>query len=268
MKDSIGERIARARKAKGFTQNDLASLLNVSFQAISSWENGLYVPDTWNLIELAKVLDVSVSSLVEINNTYAFKTKKSLYNIDHMYTFINASAKSNKLKSTVKALDYARKAHEGQTRKKSDIPYIYHPLNLACHILALGILDDDVISACLLHDVVEDCNIGLDELPFNDEIKRIVKLLTRNESTDDKYYKAISKDPKASLIKCIDRCNNLTTMSWGFSRDKIYSYISETEKYILPLIKGTLKRELDYNNAAFLLSYQIESMLDIYKRLM
>ena len=65
----------------------------------------------------------------------------------------------------------------------------------------------------------------------------------------------------------MDRCNNLTTMSWGLSRDRIYRTISETEEYVLPLLK-VLKNIPEYNNAYWLLNYQIESMLDIYKRLL
>ena len=82
----------------------------------------------------------------------------------------------------------------------------------------------------------------------------------------DSYYNKINNNPKASLIKCVDRCNNLTTMSWGLSKDRIYRMIKETEKYYPPLLK-TVKENIDYNNAYWLLKYQIESMLDIYKRL-
>ena len=173
----------------------------------------------------------------------------------------------------MKALDFAIKAHEGQTRKKSDIPYIYHPLNLACHCFAMEVDDDALIAACLLHDVVEDTEYRLDDLPTGEETKRLVKLLTHEK--DDKnretimkaYYKDLASDPKAALIKCVDRCNNLTTMSWGLSRDRIYRTIMETEQYVLPLFK-VLKQTPEYNNASWLLQYQIRSMLDIYKRLM
>lgn len=275
MNDSIGKRMAEARKAKGLTQNELAAKLGVSFQAVSSWENDTFIPDTWNLIELAKILDVSVSSLVERKNTYAFKTKKCIYNLDHMKTFIKTSAKTNKLKNSLKALDFACKVHEKQKRKNSDIPYIYHPLNVACHLLAMGIVDDDVISAALLHDVVEDCAVKLEDLPCNDKVKELVRLLSHEKTNEknrkkimDKYFKDLSKNPKAVLVKCVDRCNNLTTMSWGLSRDRIYRCIDETGEYILPLIKNVLKKEEEYNDAAWLLSYQIESTLDIYKRLM
>ena len=96
----------------------------------------------------------------------------------------------------------------------------------------------------------------------------------RNGKNDDNrdqiisaYYKKLVANPKASLIKCMDRCNNLTTMSWGLSRNRIYRMIKETEEYYPALIKS-MKATPEYGNAAWLLQYQIESMLDIYKRLM
>lgn len=271
IKNTIGSRIKLARKGAGYTQEQLAEKLGVSFQAISSWERDEFIPDTWNLIELAKALEVSVSSLVEDRNNYSFNTVKNLYNWEHMKTYVQTTAKSLKLSNTLKALDFASKAHKGQTRKKSDIPYIYHPLNLACHVLAMNINDDAIISACLLHDVVEDCGIQLNELPVNEETKQLVDLLTHKESKNKvdglkRYYKSISSNPKAALIKLVDRCNNLTTMSWGLSRDKIYEYIFETETCVLPLLN--VIKNTEYDNAKWLLSYQIKAMLDIYKRLM
>lgn len=269
--NTIGSRIKFARKSAGYTQEQLAEKLGVTFQAISSWERDEFIPDTWNLIELAKVLEVSVSSLVEDRNNYSFSTVKNIYNWEHMKTYVQTTAKAFKLSNSLKALDFALKAHKGQTRKKSDIPYIYHPLNLACHVLAMNINDDAIISACLLHDVVEDCGIELNELPVNDETRKIVDLLTHKEANDREkglkaYYKDISSNPKAALIKLVDRCNNLTTMSWGLSREKIYEYIFETETYVLPLLN--VIKNTEYDNAKWLLSYQIKAMLDIYKRLM
>ena len=273
-KTTIGSRIAKARKDKGMTQAEVAEKLNVSFQAVSSGERDEFIPEAWNLIELAKVLDVSVSSLVEDRNGTTFKTTKNIYDWKHMFTFIKATAKAYQMKDTLKALDFAVKAHEGQTKKRSDIPFVYHPLNVACHCLAMDIRDDSVIAACLLHDVVEDTEYTLDDLPVGEETKQLVRLMTHEKTDDDNreevmktYFKALTSNPKAALIKCVDRCNNLTTMSWGLSRDRIYRMIKETEQYVLPLLK-VVKAQPEYNNAAWLLQYQMESMLDIYKRLM
>ena len=81
-----------------------------------------------------------------------------------------------------------------------------------------------------------------------------------------KYYDDLSKNPKAALIKLIDRCNNISTMSWGLSCDRIHRMIDETEEYVLPLLNSLKNSE--YDNAKYLLAYQIQTTLDIYKRLM
>jgi len=270
---NIGKNIKMLREERSLTQEQLAEQLGVTFQAVSSWERDEYLPDTVNLLKIAEVMGVSLSSITE-EKTSVFKTKKALYNWEHMKTYVKTTARNFKMENTLRAVDYAVEAHEGQKRKKSDIPYIYHSLNLACHALSMNIVEDEIVAACLLHDVLEDCGKTLDELPVNDETKEIVRLMTHGETTEenreqvmDAYFDELSTNPKAALVKCIDRCNNMTTMSWALSRDRIYRQITETEKYFPALLK-VLKETTEYSNAAWLLKYQMESMLDIYKRLM
>lgn len=270
---SIGSNIKRYREEYKLTQEQVADKIGVTFQAVSSWERDEYKPDTDKLLHLAELFDVSVSALVE-DKTNVFKTKDTIYNWEHMKTYVKTSAKALGLTNTLKAVDFAVDAHKGQKRKKSNVPYIYHPLNLACHALAMNIADDDIIAACLLHDVIEDCGKTADDLPVNEDTKELVVLLTHEKTTSENrekvlkaYYKVIEANPKAALIKCLDRCNNLTTMAWGLSRDRIFRMIKETEEYFPILIK-VVKAIPEYNNAAWLLQYQMESTLDIYKRLM
>lgn len=268
---SIGSNIKRLREERKLTQEQVAERIGVTFQAVSSWERNEYLPDTAKLVRLAEVFGVSVSAVVE-ERMGTFETKEAFYDWKHMKTYVKTTAKNLGLTDTYKAVDFAVKAHEGQTRKKSSLPYIYHPLMLACHVLALGITDDSVVAACLLHDVVEDCGKTLEDLPFGDEIRELVGLLTHVKTNDadrdavmGAYYDAIAKSPKASLIKCLDRCNNITSMSWGLSRDRMYRMIVETEKYF-PRLLDVLKATPEYNNAAWLLKYQMEGLLDVYKR--
>ena len=276
---SIGTNIRRLRKEMkpedglAFTQEKLAEKLGVTFQAVSSWERDEYLPETENLLKLAEVFDVPVSAILE-DKRGTFKTKETIYNWEHMKTYVKTTASALGMHNAYRAVDYAVEAHEGQKRKKSEIPYIYHPLNMACHALSMGIREDEIIAAILLHDVVEDCGKTIDELPVSDGTKELVRLMTKDKSqgshnpeTLDKYYGEIATNPKAALIKCIDRCNNITTMSWGLSRDGIYRYIEETEKYYPKLI-SVVKETPEYTSASWLLKYHIESMLDIYKRLM
>ncbi|MGH8190702.1 MAG: HD domain-containing protein [Rhodanobacteraceae bacterium] len=70
------------------------------------------------------------------------------------------------------ALSYARRAHAGQVRKGTAIPYIAHPMAVASLVLDHG-GDEDQAIAALLHDVVEDCE------PFADGVPHAVTIESR-----------------------------------------------------------------------------------------
>ena len=202
---SIGENIIRLRKAKDLTQEQLAEQLGVTFQAVSSWERNEYMPETAKLRSLAEAFDVSVAAILE-DKKGTFKTKETIYNWEHMKTYVKTTASALGMHDTYKAVDFAVAAHEGQKRKKSEIPYIYHPLNMACHALSMGIREDAVIAAIMLHDVVEDCGKTLDDLPVGEDAKELVRLMTKDKSRGshdsemlDKYYGGIASNPKAAL---------------------------------------------------------------------
>ena len=270
---NLGQNIKTIRKERGITQEKLAEYMEVSVQAVSAWERDEYYMDLAKFFSMADYYDVSLDTLA-YGRTKLFEVKKDIYNWEHMKTFVKTTAKDANLTNTLKALDYATDAHKGQTRRQSDIPYIYHPLNMACHALAMNINDDDMIAACLLHDVVEDCNKTVDELPVDARVKELVELLTHEKTNDknrdrimEKYYEKLTQNPKASLIKLLDICNNTSSMAWGLSHEHIVRSIKEADKYY-PLLLKTVKSTLKFNNAAFLLQYQIESTLNIYKAFM
>ncbi|MBQ6408953.1 MAG: hypothetical protein IJJ64_13060, partial [Butyrivibrio sp.] len=81
------------------------------------------------------------------------------------------------------------------------------------------------------------------------------------------YYANIQKNPLAALVKCIDRCNNLSCMADGFTKSKMETYVLQTEQYVFPLL-DVIKEVPEYNNAAWLLRYQIISLLEMAKRLL
>ena len=55
-----------------------------------------------------------------------------------------------------KAIDFATKVHEGQYRKGTDRPYIVHPMEVG-KIVSTMTQDEEIISAAILHDTIEDC---------------------------------------------------------------------------------------------------------------
>lgn len=64
MENRIGQQIAQKRKELGYTQQKLADVLKVSFQAVSKWERGSTTPDIALLPEIARILDTTVDALV------------------------------------------------------------------------------------------------------------------------------------------------------------------------------------------------------------
>lgn len=271
---SLGTRIAQNRKNKHLTQEQLAERLNVSFQAVSTWERDENLPDVEHLLALARILECSLDGLFSQEEQQQWTLHARLFDETHMYTFVSAQARALGLEQTLQALPFMRQKHAGQKRKgPSAVPYVIHPLTMACHALAMGIREDDVLAALLLHDVVEDTGTALDELPAEPRVKEAVRLVSWNSydlpepEIDAVYYGNIAKNPLACLVKCIDRCNNLSGMADGFSRKKMADYVVHTEKYVLPLL-DVIKNRSAWNNAAWLLRYQMTALLETFKRLL
>ena len=106
---------------------------------------------------------------------------------------------------TNKAMRIAYAAHHGQV-DYNGIPYIFHPIHLAENM-------DDEISCCaaLLHDVVEDTAVTMEELAkeFPPELIEVLQLLTHDDSTDYfDYVRAIKANPIARKVKLADLAHN------------------------------------------------------------
>lgn len=106
---------------------------------------------------------------------------------------------------TNRAMKLAYAAHEGQVDKCGQ-PYIFHPYHLAEQM-------DDEISTCvaLLHDVVEDTDVTLDDLrkQFPPEVVEGVRLMTHDPSVDYfDYVRAIKGHPVAQKVKLADLAHN------------------------------------------------------------
>lgn len=108
-------------------------------------------------------------------------------------------------KLTNKAMKLAYDAHHGQV-DCNGVPYIFHPYHLAEQMT-------DEITTCvaLLHDVVEDTDVTIEELEaeFPKEITEAVRLLTHDKSTDYfDYVRAIKTNPIAKTVKLADLSHN------------------------------------------------------------
>ncbi|NLT13520.1 MAG: HD domain-containing protein [Clostridiales bacterium] len=196
------------------------------------------------------------------------------FSTEKTFTYLKGYAMGAGMQETVSALSYARQKHNGQMRKSGE-PYISHPLIMASHAVSLGITDDATVAAILLHDVTEDCGVEIDTLPFSDDVRTIVSLLTfKHQDENDKetekavYYDEISTDVRASICKLIDRCHNVSSMAGTFTEQKLLSYIDETTRYVLPMLRKTKDMHPEYGDILFVLKYHIHSVIDSIKATM
>ncbi len=106
---------------------------------------------------------------------------------------------------TQKAMILAYKAHHGQV-DKFGVPYIYHSLHLAEQMTS-----ELTCCAALLHDVVEDTPMTLEDLArdFPQEVLEALALLTHDPATDYMdYIRAITANPIAKAVKLADLAHN------------------------------------------------------------
>jgi GTP pyrophosphokinase len=153
------------------------------------------------------------------------------------------------------ALKYAFECHKGQKRD-SGAPYIEHPLNTAL-LLADMRLDATTLCAALLHDVIEDCEVSIDELTtrFGPDVSKLVDGVTKltrmeinegntpsiltledrlNVETLRKMLVAMAEDIRVVLIKLADRLHNMFTLNF-LSPERQKAIAQETLDIYAPL---------------------------------
>ena len=150
-------------------------------------------------------------------------------------------------KSIKLAFETAKNAHGNQVRKSGE-PYIFHPLKVARIVSEEIGLGATSIIAALLHDVVEDTNITIDdvEILFGKEVSKIVDGLTKiSKLSKDKRVSiqaenfkkmllSINDDVRVILIKIADRLHNMMTLDF-LSVEKQVRISSETLFIYAPL---------------------------------
>ena len=146
-----------------------------------------------------------------------------------------------------KAKMLAGKAHEGQFRKYSGMPYIVHPIQVATIVQEVE-HSDEMIAAALLHDVVEDTDYSFEDIAkeVSQEVADLVKGLTDVSTPEDgnrAVRKAIDKDHLAEqnaevqTIKLADVISNSKDIK---ANDPKFAkvYIEEMKALLKVLTKG------------------------------
>jgi GTP diphosphokinase / guanosine-3',5'-bis(diphosphate) 3'-diphosphatase len=167
----------------------------------------------------------------------------------HLLRSLGKNLPKDKVKIVRDAFDMAARAHEGTVRKSGE-PYIFHPLAVAeIAVTELGLGVTSVVCA-LLHDVVEDTDITLEDIEhrFGPNVASIIDGLTKISTvfeTVDKDYSiqaenfkkmllTLGEDLKVILIKLCDRLHNMRTLG-SVSENTKLKIASETLFIYAPL---------------------------------
>lgn len=134
--------------------------------------------------------------------------------------------------------------HQDQQRDSGE-PFAEHPRRVALILTEeVGITDPEMLSAALLHDLIEDANPhGMWVLTwrsmrvvFGKRVHDLVRVLTKKPGERREHYfgRVACADDDASVIKLADRLDNLRTLSaWGADHQR--RYIEETRSVLLPI---------------------------------
>ena len=133
-----------------------------------------------------------------------------------------------------KAITFATKAHEGQFRKGTKLPYIVHPLEVGV-IVSRMTQDKEVIAAAILHDTLEDCK----EVTFGERVAEIVKAESEEKGGSWNERKANTvkrlKEEKASDMKLValgDKLSNARSLKRDYQMigDKLWERFNMKDK--------------------------------------
>ncbi len=203
--------------------------------------------------------------------------------IDDLMEKIKATEKQYDTDKIMRAYKLAEAAHEGQMRSSGE-KYITHPLSVAS-ILLDYCMDTDTICAALMHDVVEDTEITLDEIrkEFGEDVAMMVDgvtkigqvpLNTKEEQQAENIRKiliAMSRDIRVIIIKLADRLHNMRTL-YARPPEKQRKTSLETMNFYAPIAHrlgmSDVKEEMESIAIRYLDPYgckEIERLLDLHR---
>lgn len=192
----------------------------------------------------------------------------------------------NELLDLEHAIDFATKAHEGQTRRSGE-PYIIHPLAVAQTLIDWG-MDIDTVLAGVLHDTVEDTAATLEEIEnlFGGDVAFLVDGVTkvsqaragmknlenyRPQTTDNlsKLLIAVGQDVRVIIIKLADRLHNLSTLQY-MPADKQQKIARESLEVFAPIADrlgmGRVRMELEELAFSYLDPKEFQHLRNLMKK--
>jgi len=148
-----------------------------------------------------------------------------------------ATTNSSGVAGLLRAVDFAARAHRDQRRKCETLPYINHPVRVACLLAEVGGIDDlEVLQAGLLHDTIEDTTVTEEELRerFGPRVASLVAEVSDDQDLPEDERKRIQREtiptlsPEAKAIRIADKISNVEDLTdhpppdWGVDRKRAY----------------------------------------------
>ena len=174
----------------------------------------------------------------------------------------------------VRAYEFAERAHEGQYRRSGD-PYISHPLAVANIRIDMH-MDHESLMAAMLHDVLEDCGVGKEQLAaqFSPEVAELVdgvskiaqiKFESKAEQQAENLRKmmlAMTRDIRVILVKLADRLHNMRTLH-VMPPEKRKRIALETMEIYAPIANrlGMYNMRVEYEDLGFNAIYPMRARL-------
>lgn len=139
---SLGNRITELRSAAGASQMDLAKALGVSRQAVSKWENDQTSPDTYNLIQLADLLDTDIEYLATGRRTYGRRPPVVLKTVETVEKVVEKPVLVEKIVKQVVETPVVEYVEKPVVKKVTRVKYLRNPVEFAvfgilCFLLGL-----------------------------------------------------------------------------------------------------------------------------------
>ena len=178
-----------------------------------------------------------------VNGGYPLHTFQEVEDIYMLYISSHEDRKRIK-----EAYDFIMLKHKDQYRKSGE-PYYHHLVEVAYILASLQCGPDTIISG-LLHDVVEDTDVSIEEIrkKWGDDVSKIVDALTKiqrlklSKITSEEFeaedhrkiFLGMAKDIRVILIKLADRLHNLRTLA-ALSKERQYAISKETMEVFVPI---------------------------------
>lgn len=171
----------------------------------------------------------------------------------------------------IKAMHLAQYLHRG-VRKDGVTPEIFHQISIAGYLKTISegsMYPEDVQILAWLHDAEEDERSAF--LSFEpaamewlgESCRADISNLNKNDMDDEDYYDSLSYSPSASLVKGADRIHNHQTMIGAFSHDKRKSYMEETERFVIPMLKEARMRFPEQTNAYYNIIHMLRTQIEL-----